>query len=388
MRTRAGAALAALSILGSIGFPSPGSAAGVDTHPDAPVTVAATTSAFAATTIDTLAEGVGHRHGRWTTDDGPQLVELIDVDPAGPGISLEASGPRAGPNALETLRRQVARVSRDRHRVIAAINGDVFGADSARTRAPGGLQVHRGELITGSRSKKPTLGFDGAEQPRLADVALRAAVTLPDGTILAIDSVNKPRRSGDVVLYTRRWGTSTHTGAGGTEVVIKGAVLPLRVSGTWTASVASVAKAGKDTAIPGGSLVLSAHGADAAVLARLKKGSTVTVTATVTAGWEGVVEAISGREWLVEGGRTSIRPVSSITSAAHPRTAVALRDDGRLVLATVDGRLDGRSVGVTAADLADLLLDQGAVQAIMLDGGSSTTALVRRPGDVGATLAN
>ena len=84
----------------------------------------------------------------------------------------------------------------------------------------------------------------------------------------------------------------------------------------------------------------------------------------------------------------SIRPVSSLTTAAHPRTAIALRDDGTLSLATVDGRREGYSTGVTASELAGLLVDQGAVKAIMLDGGGSTTAFVRRPGDVEASLVN
>lgn len=388
-RSRTSAALVVVSILGSMGSFSPASAASVGTRTDGSATLAATTGAFAARTVDTVAEGVRHRHGRWTTTDGPQVVELVDVDPAAPGISLEISSPAAGPNALETVRAQARRVSRDGHRVIAAINGDVFGPDDARTRAPGGLQVHRGELITGSRSPKPTLGFDVAERPQLADVSIRATVTLPDGvTSLTIDRVNKPRRSGDLVVYTRRWGTSTHAPAGGTEVVLAGAALPLRVTGTWTATVASVASRRGNSAIPAGSLVLSAVGSDAHALTRLKKGSTVTVATAITAGWEGVVEAISGREWLVDGAQADIRPVSKITTAAHPRTAVALRGDGHLILATVDGRWDNHSVGVRADDLADLLLDQGATQAIMLDGGSSTTALVRRPGDVEATLVN
>ena len=54
----------------------------------------------------------------------------------------------------------------------------------------------------------------------------------------------------------------------------------------------------------------------------------------------------------------------------------------------MDGRQPGYSAGVTATDLADLLLNQGATDAIMLDGGGSTTTFVRRPGDVGVTLAN
>ena len=382
--------LLALAILASAGPSSPVLASRVAVRPVGPAAPATTTVAFAPTLTHPVAWGVGRRHGTWTTTAGPQVVELIDVDPAAPGISFETSGPAAGVNALETVRSQAGRVSLDGHSVIAAINGDVWATDAASgTRAPGGLSVHLGELVTGSSASKPTLGFGPEEQPKLGDVSVRAAVMLPDGmTSLAIDAVNKPRGSGDLVLYTRRWGTSTHALAGGTEVVLTGAALPLRASGTWTASVASIAPTGGNAAIPAGSLVLSAQGTDAVALAGLTTGSFLTVTTTITSGWEDVVEAVGGREWLVEEARESIRPVSTYTTAAHPRTAVALRADGSLVLATVDGRWSGYSVGVTAADLAGLLLDQGAVQAIMLDGGGSTTALVRRPGDVKSTLAN
>ena len=389
-RSRTGAGLLALVILVSIAPSRPALAAPVVGRTEGSTAPATTVSPFAATVTDRVAGGVGRRHGGWTTTDGPQVVELIDVDPAAAGISLETSGAAAGVNSVETVRSQAGRVSRDGHRVIAAVNGDVWGTDDASgTRAPGGLQVHLGELFTGSSGSKPTIGFHGAAQPQLGDVSIGATVTLPDGTTaLTIDRINKPRRSGDLVLYTGRWGASTHTLAGGTEVVLTGATLPLRVNGTWTASVASVVSATGNSAIPAGSFVLSAQGTDAAVLAGLTTGSTVMVTTTITSGWEDVVEAVSGREWLVEGAQKSIRPVSTITNAAHPRTAVALRADGRLVLATVDGRWDGYSIGVTATDLAGLLLDQGAVQAIMLDGGGSTTALVRRPGDVEATLVD
>ena len=382
--------LLALAILASVGPSSHALAAQVAVQPEGRAAPAATAVAFAPDLVHPVAGGVDRRHGTWTTTAGPQVVELIDVDSAAPGISFEASGPAAGVNALETVRSQAGRVSRNGHRVIAAINGDVWVTDDASgTRAPGGLSIHLGELVTGSSTARPTLGFDGEGKPQLGDVSVTAAVTLSDGTTsLAIDRVNKPRRSGDLVLYTRRWGASTRALAGGTEVVLTGAALPLRASGTWTASVASVAPARGNTAIPAGSLVLSAQGTDAAALAGLTKGSTVMVTTTITSGWEDVVEAVSGREWLVDGARQSIRPVSTFTTAAHPRTAVALRADGRLVLATVDGRWSGYSIGVTATDLAGLLRDQGAVQAIMLDGGGSTTALVRRPGDVEATLAN
>jgi phosphodiester glycosidase/calcineurin-like phosphoesterase family protein len=387
---RASAALLAVAINASLGLWSPVLAAPTEVRPQASAASATTTVPFVATTTDPIAGGVVHHHGRWTTTAGPQIVDLIDVDPAAPGIGLETSGASGGVNDLETVRSQAGRVSRDGHRVISAINADVWGKDEpSNTLAPGGLQVHLGELVSGTAATKPTLGFDAAEQPQLGDVSLRAKVTMPDGTTsLTIDRVNKPRRSGDLILYTRRWGASTHTLAGGTEVVLTGATLPLRPSGTWTASIASILPGGRNTAIPSGSLVLSAQGSDATALAALTRGSILTITTTITSGWEGVVEAVSGREWLVEASAVSVRPVSDLTIATHPRTAVALRADGRLVLATVDGRWDGRSVGVTAVELAGMLLDGGAAKAILLDGGGSTTAFIRRPGDVGATLLN
>ena len=194
------AALLAAAFVASVAWSSPVIAAPAAIPPDVPLAPASTTVPFSATAIDPVAEGVQRRHGRWTTTAGPQVVELVDIDPAAPGISLEVSGPAAGPNALETVRSQAARVSRDGHRVIAAINGDTFGAVDATTRAPAGLQVHLGEVITGSTTTKPTLGFDADEQARLGDVSLRASMTLPDGvTKLTIDRVNKPRRSGDLV---------------------------------------------------------------------------------------------------------------------------------------------------------------------------------------------
>ncbi len=337
-----------------------------------------------------VTDGVSRQSGRWTTEDGPQVVELIDVEPAAAGISVEASGPAAGVSAVSTVRSQAGRVSRDGHRVVAAINGDTFATDAATgVRHPGGLHVHEGELYSGSSTVRPTLGIGGAQSPRLGDVAVTASVSLPDGlTTLTIDRINKARRSGDLVLYSRRWGAATRTLANGTEVVLAGATLPLRASGTWIASVAAVLPAGGNSAIPTDSLVLSAQGTDATALAALPIGSSVTIRTSITPGWEDVVEAVGGREWAVEGGQSSIRPVSTVTANPNPRTAVGIRADGHLVLVAIDGRRPGYSVGVTAADLADLLVGQGVSDAIILDGGGSTTALVRRPGDVEATVVN
>jgi hypothetical protein len=59
----------------------------------------------------------------------------------------------------------------------------------------------------------------------------------------------------------------------------------------------------------------------------------------------------------------------------HPRTAVGVTEEGDLILMVVDGRQDA-SIGVTLDELADLMLDVGAEDALNLDGGGSSAIVV------------
>src|ERR1700694_1353042 len=76
----------------------------------------------------------------------------------------------------------------------------------------------------------------------------------------------------------------------------------------------------------------------------------------------------------------------TIRTDRHPRTAIAKLQSGKLLLLTVDGRQPGVSAGMSLNMLAELLLEFGAVEAINLDGGVSTSMvvgnkLVNRPSD-------
>jgi exopolysaccharide biosynthesis protein len=71
-----------------------------------------------------------------------------------------------------------------------------------------------------------------------------------------------------------------------------------------------------------------------------------------------------------------------------PRTLAGVTASGDLLLVTVDGRAPGRSVGVTLAEGARVMRGLGARDALNLDGGGSTTMVVRgrvvnRPSDPG-----
>lgn len=63
--------------------------------------------------------------------------------------------------------------------------------------------------------------------------------------------------------------------------------------------------------------------------------------------------------------------------ALNPRTTAGVSADGRtLYLLVVDGRHSG-SVGISTRDNAQLILDLGADDAVLLDGGGSSTMLTR-----------
>jgi hypothetical protein len=63
---------------------------------------------------------------------------------------------------------------------------------------------------------------------------------------------------------------------------------------------------------------------------------------------------------------------SDITDGRHPRTALGVTGDGQILAVAVDGRaLD--DAGLTMTELAGVLIDLGAQDALNLDGGGSTS---------------
>ena len=96
------------------------------------------------------------------------------------------------------------------------------------------------------------------------------------------------------------------------------------------------------------------------------------------ADWSLVRQGISGHPNLVTAGRIDVWPSASTSfyTARHPRTALGLTATGRLLLVTVDGRT-AAGAGLTIDDLAQYLIHLGAIEAINLDGGGSTTMWLR-----------
>lgn len=84
-----------------------------------------------------------------------------------------------------------------------------------------------------------------------------------------------------------------------------------------------------------------------------------------------VTEAISFGPSLVVNGKGTIKSGDGGWGIA-PRTAIGQRKDGAILMLVIDGR-QTTSVGATLKDVQNIMLQYGAVNAINLDGGSSST---------------
>ncbi|MGD9092872.1 MAG: phosphodiester glycosidase family protein [Anaerolineales bacterium] len=83
--------------------------------------------------------------------------------------------------------------------------------------------------------------------------------------------------------------------------------------------------------------------------------------------------AISGNELLLDKGVVRPRPGGDV----QPRTAIGVSSNSKkLILVVVDGRQAGYSQGATLEELALILKEHNAFQAINLDGGGSSTLVV------------
>jgi len=79
-------------------------------------------------------------------------------------------------------------------------------------------------------------------------------------------------------------------------------------------------------------------------------------------------------QWAVSFGPVLLQngeKLPGLGSGLNPRTAIGQRDDGAILLLVINGR-QLESPGATYEDVADVMLEYGAVNALNLDGGSSS----------------
>lgn len=96
-----------------------------------------------------------------------------------------------------------------------------------------------------------------------------------------------------------------------------------------------------------------------------------------------MAHAVAGRDILVRDGECyDVGSLEPFGDRRHPRTCVGLFPNNDFVILVVDGRIPGYSHGASLTDLMLIMKHFGVDKAINLDGGGSSTMIVKQNGEL------
>ncbi len=337
-----------------------------------------------ADTIESTPVGPGVIHHHEFREGGPWHLNVLEIDLGNPWIMLETVKAGDRVTGYERTSSMAGRLDAEEHRVVGAVNGDFYASGGI----PTGTQVIAGVPLKMPATTRSVFGVGHEGEPFFEVVSFQGGLTASDGGTKQIQGINETRDEHELIVYNRFKGSSTGTNYWGTEVT----ALPLdgqsAVNDTFRVVVTakdSIQDPGHgDNAIPQDGWVLSGHGIAADFLDdRVFVDDTLSLFLGFPPSSIPIAQLIGGGPRLIRNGAESVESVaegfgSSFASDRHPRTAVGFsQDSSKVYFFTVDGRQSGYSVGMSLYELAGYMLEWGVWEGINLDGGGSTTMVVR-----------
>lgn len=320
-------------------------------------------------TLFTRPVGPGMVHSHIVEHDVPWNLNVLEIDLENPYLEIRAMLGNDQLGNFERIVDMARRVDQEGARVVGAINADFFAG--AR---PVSMHIGDGQVARRETTNRPGIAFDSENRAAILIPTFTASVTV-DGEVLPIAAVNEARGANQIVLYNRHIGTSTGTSSAGTEVIVRVAN-GWSVNDTLSVVVEEVQTGVGDAPITEETAVLSASGSAADALAEVSEGDTLRLFVGTQAGPTDLQQMVSGQPYIVVDGEIDVGPRGDGVDR-HPRTAVGLNADStRFYMVTVDGR-QAISAGMDLYELADFMVRIGVHTAINLDGGGSTTLVVR-----------
>lgn len=343
--------------------------------------------AFATQTTKQLATGVTLYQEINTTAGAELVVNSVTVDPKAEGVSIKAAVGKDIILTEDALKgAETIAAMTGRRNAIIGINADFFPLGTDRQGDPLGVCVIDGELVSEPSPRAAVVAVLKDGTFAFDNPTWEASLTLANGVSRQIDGIDRPRETNQVIAFTSMFGSSTRGKDKGTEVVCKSDDLRVQSGKTINLTVVEVRADCVNTPIPKGGMVLSAGGPAALFLKEnLKPDDKLTVKFDIKSAngtdWSQVQQAVGGKPFILKDGKEFINLEAegvgkTFSTYRHPRTALGITADGKLMLVTVDGR-QSISRGINLPDLSALMKRLGAVHAINLDGGGSTTMSYR-----------
>lgn len=303
-----------------------------------------------------IAPGLIYREFLAGRSAGPVRAHLLEVDFKA-GYALRPVLSNDSVAGIEALSEMAAR-----SQAVAMINGPYY----MRSGEILGLLKIDQTLVSTPDTPRTSFGVLPDGKIIFDSPAFTGHVELPDKTKIPIDGVNRGRGESELILYNTYYAYWTLTVGGGREFLVRdGRIVDIR---------------NDNSVISEGTVVLSASGRQAWLMADLKIGDPLKIVQTLGPVWDKVTQAVGAGPCLVKNGEIYMTTLgeefgSDVAGGRAPRTALGITKDGKALLVVVDGR-SRSSVGYTLLELARFMLEQGAVEAMNLDGGGSSQMII------------
>lgn len=304
---------------------------------------------------------------------GPWFINILRIDLAKARLRMVHAMDEA--IGLETTTSMATRYG-----ALAAVNSGFFRTTGTYRGDSVGVGVLDGKILSESNNSSAAMGLmesNGAQQIVLGHLNFAGELIASGRATHSVSGLNRPRADNELIIFTPEFHRTTLTDQTGLEVIVR------------RGRVTEIRDQKGSSMIPADGFVISATGTAREWARRnlqLKQPARlimklVPVETDQHDQWKRVTSIVGGRPQLIRNGRVEItneaeKILPAFVSDLHPRTAVAKLKSGEILFVTVDGRQPA-SIGMSLTMLADLLMEFGAVEAINLDGGGSTTMVIR-----------
>jgi hypothetical protein len=273
-----------------------------------------------------------------------------------------------------------------RSQTAAAINGGFFNRNN---RFALGALRREGRWLAGPILNRGAIAWNSAGEVRFGRLTLQETLTTPSGNRFPLTHLNSAYIQAGIARYTPDWGKS-YTPFSDHEIVVT-------VQNQRVVRQQAFTQAGSDSVpIPANGYLLVLRSSRTAATT-LRAGTQLRLESTLTPSeLSPYPNIIAAGPLLLQNGQTVLDASAEKFSKGFAeqrasRSAIGQMVNGDLIIAAVHNRLDGS--GISLAEIAELMRQLGAIHALNLDGGSSTTLylggqIIDRPPQTAARVQN
>lgn len=347
-------------------------------------TAAGVTTVFAAQTVyenktqETITRGVTYEKNSRMTTDGIQDIYVLTIDLTESTLELKEVESKTEYGLKETVQKMLTD-----NGAIAGVNSDFFGMAGSYSAGFGPV-VRDGELVSAGTSINQDKNQYGTyvkdKNGNSIFTYFKTTVKFSNSAkTIDLASINKVTSMVFPILFNREAATSTADLDKRFDNLVKFVV--------QNNTITYISQKGETVEVPeNGYLIVMSGDYYTNAASVFKVGDPVTLQVSSTIDFDQIDTAFGGGGLLLLDGQEA--PATDIVAAGRqPRTAFGVSQDGtKAIMMVVDGR--GDSIGATHSEMAALMKEYGAYEALHLDGGGSSTMVVQTVDDAAPQLQN